>query len=53
MYDVTIQIFALQKVQDGICEHVRVCVRACAVEIKSGTLRVSWMYACRRAYGLP
>ena len=48
-YDVTVQIFALQ---DGICERVRVCVRACGVEIKPGVLHASLLYACRRAYGL-
>ena len=31
---------------------LRVCVRACAVEIKLGMLRVSMMYAFGRAYGL-
>ena len=35
-YDVIVQISVLQ---DGDCE--RVCVCACAVEIKPGTLRVS------------
>ena len=35
--------------QDGVCERVR----AYAVEIKPGTLRVSLMYAFGRAYGLP
>ena len=34
-------------------ERVGVCVRACAIEIKRGMLRVSLMYAFRRAYGLP
>ena len=47
--DITVQVFALQ---DGVCERVSVCVRACAVEIKSGMLRVSLMYAFRRAYRL-
>ena len=42
-YDVIVQISALQ---DGVCERLR--VRACAVEIKPGVLRVSLMYA----YGL-
>ena len=48
-YDVTLQVFAQQ---DGVCERVRVCVCACAVEIKPGTLRVSLVYACRRKYCL-
>ena len=49
-YDITVQLFA---VQDGVCEHVPVCVRACAVEIKLGVLRVSLMYTFRRSYCLP
>ena len=48
-YDVTVQIFALQ---DGVCERVHVFVRPCALEVKPGMLRVSWMYRCRRAYSL-
>ena len=35
-YGVTVQISALQH---GVCAHVRVCVRAFAVEIKPGMLR--------------
>ena len=34
-YDVTVQMADLQ---DGVCERVCVYVRACAVEIKPGTL---------------
>ena len=36
-YDVTVQI-------DGVCERVRVGVRACAVEIKPGTLRAACFF---------
>ena len=43
-YDVTVQISALQ---DGVCERVRVCVRACAVEIKPGTLRAACFFDVR------
>ena len=32
---------------------MRVCVRACAVEIKLGVLRTLLIYAFGRAYGLP
>ena len=37
-YDVIVQISALQ---DGVCARVRVCVRACAVEIKPAMLRAA------------
>ena len=37
-YDVTVQISAKQ---DGVCERVCVCVHACAIEIKQGTLRAA------------
>ena len=43
-YDVTVQIFALQ---DGVCEHVHVCVQACVVEIKPGTLRAACVFDVR------
>ena len=35
-FNVTVQISDLQH---GVCAHVRMCVRACAVEIKLGMLR--------------
>ena len=37
-YDFTIQISDLQ---NGVCAHVRACVRACAVKIKLGMLRAA------------
>ena len=37
-YEVTVQIYALQH-----CEHVRGCVRVCAVEIKPGMLRAVYI----------
>ena len=38
-YDVTVQISDLQ---DGVCERVRACVLACAVEIEPGMLGAAW-----------
>ena len=49
-YDITRLKYLTYKMAS---ERVRVCVRACAVEIKSEMLRASMMYAFGRAYGLP
>ena len=55
-YDVTRLKYLIYKMA-SVC--VRLCVRACAVEIKSRmlraacVLRTSMMYAFGRAYGLP